>query len=102
MERSRRELHVKHDRSTGDYVLERPGGGRQMEVTENKTATLRAQEHGHQPIIACGFDGNAGARSGSVGFAFDGGGGTLEAGKVKHVLVIKGQSGHCAQEITKE
>lgn len=26
-------------------------GGAQMSVTENKTATLRAQEHGHQPIV---------------------------------------------------
>ena len=48
-------------------------GGRQMEITQDKTATLRVQEHGHQPIIACGFDGNAGAQSGSTGFTVEGG-----------------------------
>ena len=26
-------------------------GGKQMNVTENKTGTLRAEEHGHQPIV---------------------------------------------------
>ena len=29
-------------------------GGSQMTVTENKTATFRAQEHGHQPIVVQG------------------------------------------------
>jgi len=26
-------------------------GGQQMAVTENQTGTIRAQEHGHQPIV---------------------------------------------------
>lgn len=48
-------------------------GGSQIEVTQNKTNTLRAQEHGHQPIVAYGFDGNAGSDAGSTGFTFEGG-----------------------------
>lgn len=36
-------------------------GGSQMEVTENITGTLRAQEHGHQPIVygISSYDSNA-------------------------------------------
>lgn len=36
-------------------------GGQQMEVTENITGTLRAQEHGHQPIVygISSYDSNA-------------------------------------------
>ena len=60
------------DNQTSVVVLN-DQGGQQMEITHDKTGTLRAQEHGHQPIIACGFDGNAGAQSGSTGFTVEGG-----------------------------
>jgi DNA (cytosine-5)-methyltransferase 1 len=42
-------------------------GGNVMSVSYDCTATLRAQEHGHQPVVA-GFVGRQGAKSGSVGF----------------------------------
>ena len=48
-------------------------GGQNLEITEDKTATLRAQEHGHQPIIACGFDGNQGAKAATIGYTVEGG-----------------------------
>lgn len=42
-------------------------GGSCMDVSVDKTATLRAQEHGHQPVVmAAGFDGNMGAKAGKV------------------------------------
>lgn len=43
-------------------------GGSVMETSVEVTGTLRAQEHGHQPIICAGFKHKAGAGAGSVGF----------------------------------
>ena len=37
-------------------------GGQQMSISENQTATLRAQEHGHQPIVSFGFEPGAAKR----------------------------------------
>ena len=38
-----------------DLIVLNDQGGSQMSVTENVSATLRSQEHGHQPIVL-GFD----------------------------------------------
>ena len=43
-------------------------GGSIMGTSVDVAATLRAQEHGHQPIICGGFKHKAGERAGSVGF----------------------------------
>ena len=37
-------------------------GGNQMSVSEEQTATLRAEEHGHQPIVSYGFEPGAAQR----------------------------------------
>ena len=41
-----------------------------MSVSYDVAATLRAQEHGHQPIvcISAGFDGSMGAKAGNIGY----------------------------------
>lgn len=56
---------TKYDRL---LVLNDQGGGC-MSITKNVTATLRAQEHGHQPIIcAAAFKGGQGSNAGSIAF----------------------------------
>lgn len=42
-------------------------GGSVMDVTEGVTGTLRAQEHGHQPIVAA-FSGGQGEKAGGIGY----------------------------------
>ena len=43
-------------------------GGDVMEVSLDKTGTLRAQTHGHPPTVCAGFKHKAASSSGSVGF----------------------------------
>ena len=43
-------------------------GGSQMSVTENVSATLRSQEHGHQPIVASTFTIRTGKAGGGKGY----------------------------------
>ena len=43
-------------------------GGSVMDVSEEKTGTLRAQDHGHPHLVA-GFKHKAGAAAGSIGYA---------------------------------
>lgn len=44
-------------------------GGQVMDVSVEKTGTLRAQEHGHQPVVcAAGFKYHQGEKAGSIGF----------------------------------
>lgn len=43
-------------------------GGSVMGTSVDISGTLRAQEHGHQPIICAGFKHKAGAGAGSIGF----------------------------------
>lgn len=43
-------------------------GGSVMGKSVDISGTLRAQEHGHQPIICAGFKHKAGAGAGSIGF----------------------------------
>lgn len=53
-------------------------GGAVMDISDHVTMTLRAQEHGHQPIVcypnnppeieAAGFNGKASATAGNIGF----------------------------------
>jgi len=43
-------------------------GGSVMDVSEEKTGTLRAQDHGHPPLVD-GFKHKAGAAAGSIGYA---------------------------------
>ena len=53
-------------------------GGAVMDISDHVTMTLRAQEHGHQPIVcypnnppeieAAGFNGKASATAGNIGY----------------------------------
>ena len=59
--------------STGrnGIVLNDQGGGR-MDISEEVTATLRAQEHGHPPcVLAAGFCKECSAQSRGVGFEME-------------------------------
>ena len=65
-------------------------GGSVMSVSEDVTATLRAQDHGHPPLVsAAGFDGSMGAKAGNIGYAEEQAP-TLNAGKEMHVYDARG------------
>ena len=66
-------LGVNCGMSTGrnGIVLNDQGGGR-MDISEEVTATLRAQEHGHPPcVLAAGFCKECSAQSRGVGFELE-------------------------------
>lgn len=57
--------------AAGGVCLNDQGGGR-MDVSEEVTATLRAQEHGHPPcVLAAGFCKECSAQSRGVGFEME-------------------------------
>ena len=43
-------------------------GGRLMDISAGKAGTLRAETHGHQPVVCAGFKPFAGAKAGSIGY----------------------------------
>lgn len=43
-------------------------GGSLMDVSADKAGTLRAEAHGHQPVVCAGFKPFAGAKAGSIGY----------------------------------
>ena len=43
-------------------------GGSLMDVSADKVGTLRAEAHGHQPVVCAGFKPFAGAKAGSIGY----------------------------------
>lgn len=43
-------------------------GGSLMDVSTDASGTLRAEAHGHQPIVCAGFKPFAGAKAGSIGY----------------------------------
>lgn len=43
-------------------------GGSVMGVSEDVVGSLRAQEHGHQPVVCAGFDHLMGAKAGNIGY----------------------------------
>ena len=43
-------------------------GGNLMDVSADKAGTLRAEAHGHQPVVCAGFKPFAGAKAGSIGY----------------------------------
>lgn len=43
-------------------------GGSVMGVSEDVVGSLRAQEHGHQPVVCAGFDHSMGAKAGNIGY----------------------------------
>lgn len=43
-------------------------GGSLMDVSADAAGTLRAEAHGHQPIVCAGFKPFAGAKAGSIGY----------------------------------
>ena len=51
-----------------DLIVLNDQGGSQMSVTENVSATLRSQEHGHQPIVASTFTIRTGKAGGGKGY----------------------------------
>lgn len=60
-----------------------------MSVSVDAVGTLRAQEHGHQPIVSAGFDWNMGAKAGNIGFQYEQSP-TLNAGKQMAVFDARG------------
>ena len=42
--------------------------GSVMGVSEDVVGSLRAQEHGHQPVVCAGFDHSMGAKAGNIGY----------------------------------
>lgn len=43
-------------------------GGSVMGVSEDVVGSLRAQEHGHQPVVCAGFDHSMRAKAGNIGY----------------------------------
>ena len=43
-------------------------GGSLMDVSADKAGTLRAEAHGHQPVVCAGFKPFAGAKAGGIGY----------------------------------
>ncbi len=43
-------------------------GGSLMDISADKVGTLRAEAHGHQPVVCAGFKPFAGAKAGSIGY----------------------------------
>ncbi|WP_305117069.1 DNA cytosine methyltransferase [Acutalibacter muris] len=43
-------------------------GGSLMDISADKAGTLRAEAHGHQPVVCAGFKPFAGAKAGSIGY----------------------------------
>ncbi len=43
-------------------------GGNLMDISADKAGTLRAEAHGHQPVVCAGFKPFAGAKAGSIGY----------------------------------
>lgn len=69
-------------------------GGQIMGISENVSGTLRAEEHGHQPIIfSSGFDPQMGAKAQGIGYEEETAP-TLTAGKVHGVLEKKIYENH--------
>ena len=67
-------------------------GGSIMNVTEEVTSTLRAQDHGHPPcVFSAGFDSNMGAKAGNIGYEEEKAP-TLNAGKIMTVVASAGFS----------
>lgn len=67
-------------------------GGSIMNVTEEVTSTLRAQDHGHPPcVFSAGFDANMGAKAGNIGYEEEKSP-TLNAGKIMSVVASAGFS----------
>jgi len=67
-------------------------GGSIMNVTEEVTSTLRAQDHGHPPcVFSAGFDSNMGAKAGNIGYEEEKAP-TLNAGKIMSVVASAGFS----------
>lgn len=54
-------LEREKNSTPGDLIVLNDQGGQQMSVSVNVSATLRASEHGHQPIV---FEGGAASRVG--------------------------------------
>lgn len=57
-----------------------------MNVSKEKTGTLRAETHGHVPIIAAGFKGNQGTKARGIGYEKEKSP-TLLAGQEPHVVM---------------
>ena len=66
-------------------VLNDQGGG-VLNVSKEKTGTLRAETHGHVPIIAEGFKGNQGTKARGIGYEKEKSP-TLLAGQEPHVVM---------------
>lgn len=67
-------------------------GGSIMNVTEEVTSTLRAQDHGHPPcVFSAGFDANMGSKAGNIGYEEEKAP-TLNAGKIMSVVASAGFS----------
>lgn len=67
-------------------------GGQQMDVSYDVTSTLRAQDHGHPPLVfSAGFDGNMGSKAHGIGYEEEKAP-TLNAGKTMSVVASAGFS----------
>lgn len=68
-------------------VLNDQGGG-VLNVSKDKTGTLRAETHGHVPIVAAGFKGNQGKKARGIGYKIEQSP-TLLAGQEPHVMIYE-------------
>ena len=74
--------------AAGGICLNDQGGGR-MDISEEVTATLRAQEHGHPPcVLAAGFCKEPSAQSRSIGYEEERAP-TLRAGAVPAAIALE-------------
>lgn len=64
-------------------------GGSIMGTSVDVAGTLRAQEHGHQPIVCAGFKAHAGANAGSIGWGIETAP-TIDTGKPMAVYDARG------------
>lgn len=64
-------------------------GGSVMGVSEDVVGSLRAQEHGHQPVVCAGFDHSMGAKAGNIGYEEERAP-TLNAQKIMSVYDARG------------
>ena len=74
--------------AAGGVCLNDQGGGR-MDISQEVTATLRAQEHGHPPcVLAAGFCKECSAQSRGVGFEMERAP-TLRAGAIPAAIALE-------------
>lgn len=78
-------------------------GGERMDVTEEVTGTLRAQEHGHQPCVleAAGFCTEHSANARSIGYEAERSP-TLRAGVVPAAIALENHPTDCRVKIAKD